>query len=187
MKKILNRIKLIYLIFLGKVFGISVIINFIRNPDPEITVQLLQAFGAKIGKNTRFKRTVYFDNVYEDQDSRGNFSNLVVGDNCYIGDCVFFDLSDSIKIGNNVVVSAKASFLTHQDVNRSTELSNVFQRKKGQIIINDGAWIAFNSAINYGVTIGECSVVAAYSFVVQDVMEKSLYAGVPAKILRPLG
>ena len=76
--KILFNIKCYYYFILGKVFGISFIVKYLRNPDPTISIYLLKVFGAKIGVGTTIKRTIYLDNVYEDENSKGDFSNLLV-------------------------------------------------------------------------------------------------------------
>jgi len=72
---------------MGKTFGISYIVRYLRNPDPLISVKLLRAFGARIGERTTVKRTIYLDNVYRDKNSTGDFSHLKIGENCYVGDC----------------------------------------------------------------------------------------------------
>jgi len=171
---------------MGKVFGISYIIGYLRNPDPLITIKLLRAFGAKIGKRTTIKRSIFLDNVYHDQNSSGDFSHLKIGNNCYIGDCTYFDLADEVIIKNNVVISGEVSFVTHADCNRSNYLEKIFPRKYGRIMVEDGAWIAFKSTILDGVTIGENSIVAAHSLVKEDIEKCSLYAGVPARKIRSL-
>lgn len=48
-------------------------------------------------------------------------------------------------------------------------------------IVEDGAWIGFNSMICRGVRIGENSVVGAGSFVIEDVAPFSIVAGSPTR------
>ena len=181
---LLILIKFHFNLLLGKIFGITYVIRYIRNPDPIITVKLLREFGAKIGERTTIKRTIYLDNVYEDKNSIGDFSNLKIGINCYIGDCAYFDLSNEIIIGNNVVISGGVSFVTHADCNRSVYLEKVFPRKCKKIVVQDGAWIGFKATILNGVTIKRNSVVAAHSLVKKDVEEYCFYAGLPAEKIR---
>ena len=50
--------------------------------------------------------------------------------------------------------------------------------------IEDDCWIAANSIILAGVTIGKGSVIAAGSVVTKDVPAYSVVAGVPAKIIK---
>jgi acetyltransferase-like isoleucine patch superfamily enzyme len=184
--KILSFPKFYFYLLLGKLLGISCIIRYLRNPDPSISIHLLRAFGAKIGVRTTIKRTIFLDNVYEDENSKGNFSHLKIGDNCYVGDCVYFDLANEIIIGDNVVISGGVSFITHADCNRSKYLSEKFPRTCKRIIINDGAWIGFRTIILNGSTIGQNSVIAAGSLVKEDVEKYCLYSGVPAKKIKSL-
>lgn len=188
--KIFNK-ELIFFSFyshllLGKLFGVSHIIRYLRNPNPQISIRLLRSFGAKIGKNVAIKGIVYLDNIYEDQNSTSNFSNLSIGTNCYIGDSIYFDLADKIIIENNVVISGNVSFVTHSDCNRSEYLNKIFKRESGKIIIKDGAWIAFKATILNGVIVGKNSVVAAHSLVRKNVDEYCMYAGLPAKKIKSI-
>ena len=62
-KKIRGKITVIkfyYCLFLGKIFGISYIIRYLRNPDPLLNVKLLRSFGASIGEKTVIKRLIVF-------------------------------------------------------------------------------------------------------------------------------
>jgi acetyltransferase-like isoleucine patch superfamily enzyme len=180
MRKILVQNKFLFYTLKGKIFGVSCIVRYLRNPDPMISIKLLKAFGAKIGKGTTIKRTIYLDNVYEDQNSSGDFSHMKIGKNCYIGDCTHFDLSSEIIIGDNVVISEGSSFVTHADCNRSNYLEKIFPRTCEKIIIEDGAWIALKSTILNGIRIGRNSVVAAHSLVKGDIEEYWMYGGIPA-------
>lgn len=180
LSRLLTHCEFYFHLLKGKIFGISYVVSYLRNPDPLITVKLLQAFGARIGEKTTIKRNIYLDNVYQDQNSAGNFSYLKIGKNCYIGDCTYFDLANEIIIGDNVVISEGSSFVTHSDCNRSKYLEKLFPRTCAKIIIEDGAWIALRSTILNGTKIGKNSVVAAHSFVKEDVEEYWMYGGIPA-------
>lgn len=184
--KLVILIKFYYHLLVGKILGISYIIRYLRNPDPLISVRLLCAFGANIGKGTTVKRTIYLDNVYRDQNSTGDFSHLKVGKDCYIGDCVYFDLANEVIIKNNVVISGGVSFITHADCNRSKVLEKIFPRTCKKIVVNDGAWIAFRVTVLNGVTIGENAVIAAHSLVKNDIEKDCLYVGIPAKKFKGL-
>jgi len=184
--KLLILIKFCFHFLMGKICGISYVVKYVRNPDPLITVKLLRSFGAKIGEKTTIKRSIYFDNVYEDENSKGDFSNLNIGNNCYIGDNTYFDLANEINIGNNIVISGGVSFVTHADCNRSKYLEKIFPRTCEKIVIKDGAWIAFKATILNGVIINENSFVAAYSLLKDDVEKYCLYAGIPAKKIKNL-
>lgn len=190
LREILNRILVLinfyFHLLLGKIFGISYVVGYLRNPDPLVSLRLLRAYRAKIGEGTTIKRSIYLDNAYEDKNSAGDFSHLKIGKNCYIGDCTYFDLANEIIIGDNVVISGGVSFVTHADCNRSQYLEKIFPRTCEKIVVQDGVWIGFESTILNGVIIGENSVVAAYSLLKKDVEKYYLYGGVPAQKLKSL-
>ena len=75
-----------------------------------LKIILLRAVGAKIGRDTVVHR-VRFINLYH----RG-FSNLVIGDYCFLGDEVMLDLADKITLKNHVTISIRALILTHTNV-----------------------------------------------------------------------
>lgn len=170
----------------GKIFGISFVIRYLRNPNPLATIRLLRYFGATIGEGTTIKRSVFFDNVYEDESSVGDFTNLKVGQNCYIGDCVYFDLSNKISIGSNIVITGRTSFVTHTDVNRSPFLSKTLARKSEPIHVEDGALVGFDATVMHGVTIGKNSVVASKCLLLSSTEDYCVYKGVPGQKSRRL-
>ena len=58
--------------------------------------------------------------------------------------------------------------------------------KKKPITIKENAWIASRAIIMKGVTVGKASVVAAGAVVTKDVPEKTVVAGVPAKVIKQI-
>jgi acetyltransferase-like isoleucine patch superfamily enzyme len=52
------------------------------------------------------------------------------------------------------------------------------------IVVEDDCWIAANSIILAGITIGKGSVIAAGSVVTKDVPPYSVFAGIPAKLIQ---
>lgn len=180
--RIIRAIEYLIIYFLGKILGVTYIVHYLRNPNPMLTVKILKAFGATIGEKTTFKRTIIIDNSFEDQDSTGDFSNIIIGENCYIGDDVYFDLANKIIIKNNVVISGRVSLITHSDCNRSEFLSQKFPRKSAEINIESGVWLGFGATILSGVRIGENSVVGSMSLVTKDTEEKSINLGIPSKM-----
>jgi acetyltransferase-like isoleucine patch superfamily enzyme len=190
LKRISNRllsiVEFLIIYTAGKTFGISIVIRYLRNPNPRITVKLLRAFGALVGDQTTFKGSLIIDNAYGDKNSAGDFSYLKIGNNCYVGDYVYFDLSNKIEFENNVVISAQASFITHADCNRSEYLAKKFPRKCHKLTIENGVWIGFRATILAGVTVGHQSVIGAHALVRKNVEPKVVYAGIPAKKIKNL-
>lgn len=176
----MDELEYYFILIIAKIIGISSVIKYLRNPNPKITIRLLKTFGAKIGDRTTIKRSIFLDNVYEDENSTGDFSHLEIGKNCFIGDCTFFDLANKVIIEDNVVVSAKVSFITHADCNRSSHLQKLYPRTCKKITVKSGAWIALGATLLNGVNIGKNSVVAAHALVNKNVEESSVYGGIPA-------
>jgi acetyltransferase-like isoleucine patch superfamily enzyme len=169
---------------LGSALGPSIVVRYLRNPNPRVAVKLLRAFGAAVGKNTTIKGGVVIDNVERDENSSGDFSHLTIGDNCYIGEGVFFDLAGEIHIDNDAVIAGNASFITHAECRRSRYLSLRFPRKCEPIVVGAGAWVGFGATVLAGVTIGRNSAIGAGSVVVESSEPEYLYVGSPARMLR---
>ena len=118
--------------------------------------------------------------VIGNADLNGNPTNLVVGNECFIGSNVHLALHDKIILGNNVVVNDGCTLLTaSHDVNCPN-----WSHVKAPIVIEDYAWIATNSMILSGVTIGKGAVVGAGSVVTKSVPPYQVVAGNPARIVK---
>ena len=110
---------------------------------------------------------------------------LKVGDHSNIGPYSYIGCSGHIEIGNHVMISPRVSIYAENHV-----FDEVTQTIKSQgvvrknVIIEDDCWIAANSIILAGVTIGKGSVVAAGSVVTSDVPPYSVVGGVPARLIK---
>ena len=56
--------------------------------------------------------------------------------------------------------------------------------KKGKITLKKNCKIGTHSTIMPGISIGENSVVAAYSFVTKNIPKNEIWVGIPAKYFR---
>lgn len=171
---------------LCSVFGPTVAVRYLRNPDPSIAVSVLRNFGAQVGHKTTVRRALWLDNTVESSTCSGDFRNLRVGNNCYIGDGVRIDLSDIVQLGDNVVLSGGVSILTHSDVNRSPNLNAVFPRRTAAVSLGAGCWIGYGATILPGVEVGKRAVIAAGSVVTKSVDSDAVYRGIPARLYRRL-
>ncbi len=167
-------------IFIYRIFGIDHLSNYISRLPKQIVGNILARFGAKIGKKTNISTAIIIDNAITN-----DYSNLVIGDRCYIGKNVFFDLVKPVIIEDESVISAKVTFLTHSDPGERL-LRKYFKRKTGEIRIGKGAWIGACATIMPGVTIGECAVIGANALVNKDIPPYSVAVGVPANIIRKI-
>ena len=82
----------------------------------------------------------------------------------------------SIVIGNNCAIAAGFTVL-------DSDWHSINGKKRiEEVVIGDNVWIGINVTVLRGVHIGNGSVIAAGSVVTEDVPERCLVAGVPAKV-----
>ena len=114
---------------------------------------------------------------------------LIIGDNCAIGDYAHITCVNRIVIGNGVL-TGKNILITDNAHGKSDRfsLSVVPAKRKlvsaGQVVIEDNVWIGDKVSILPNVHIGEGSVVAANSVVTKNVPKFCIVAGVPATIIK---
>jgi maltose O-acetyltransferase len=163
-----------------KIFGIDFISRRLETADSYMTPVLLRRYGAKLGRNINFKGDIIIDNASRDKDSTNDFRNLIIGDNCYIGKKVFFDLPNQILIEDEAVLGAGVSIFTHADCGKRL-MSHHYPRKTGPTVIGRGTWVGANATLLCNVKIGEKCVVAAGSVVTKSFGPNNIIGGVPAK------
>jgi acetyltransferase-like isoleucine patch superfamily enzyme len=112
-------------------------------------------------------------------------AGLEMGDHSNIGPYSYIGCSGPIRIGNNVMISPRVSLYAENHVIAGIDIPMKEQgvTQKG-IVIEDDCWIAANSIILDGVTVGRGSVVAAGAVVSKNVPPYSVVAGVPARIIK---
>lgn len=144
-----------------------------------LIIPILRLHGASIGTNLIHKDAWLIDNAEQ------GFGNLMIGDNCYVGKAVYFDLPKKIILEDEVVVSGRVTFLTHADTG-SRMMSRWYPRIEGTIRIGRGSWIGAGAIILPGVELGECCVVGAGSVVRTSWPAGSVIVGVPARLVKTL-
>ena len=102
--------------------------------------------------------------------------NLKLGRNIDIGEFTYINSRYGVEIQDDVQIGSHCSIYSHSTIDS----------KKGKIILKKNCKIGTHSAIMPGVTIGENSIVAAYSFVTQDIPKNELWVGIPAKFYKKL-
>ena len=104
-------------------------------------------FGAKIGRKVLIRRGVKVHFPW----------NLEIGDNCWIGEEVWFINHEKISLGSNVCISQRSIICSGGHDFKSKSLAFAHEPVK----IMDGAWVCADAKVLPGVTVGECSVVSA--------------------------
>jgi acetyltransferase-like isoleucine patch superfamily enzyme len=110
---------------------------------------------------------------------------LKVGNNSSIGPYGYIGCSGYIEIGDNVMISPRVSIYSENHNFSETAVPMIEQGVTRSFVkIEDDCWIAANSIILAGVTVGKGSVVAAGSIVTKDVPPYSVVAGNPAQVIK---
>lgn len=106
-----------------------------------------------------------------------------IGEDCYYHPNILPAEPFLVCLHNNVVISAGVRIITHSAVHNvfnNEDKTNLYRCKFGKVEIEDNVYIGANVIINYGVTIGKNSIIAAGAVVTKDVEPGSVMAGVPA-------
>jgi len=110
---------------------------------------------------------------------------LCIGENTMITGGLHVDLGASVKIGDGVRIGHDVSLLTiNHEVGESWLRAGT--SFFGEIVIEDGCWIASRCTVLPGVVIGRGAIVAAGAVVTRNVPANTLVAGVPARVVRQL-
>jgi galactoside O-acetyltransferase len=137
------------------------------------------------GKNIRLGDRVMiwrFSYLYANDDGIIELgSDVGINTNVYIGasNGGKIIIGDRVLIGPNVVLRASDKIDERIDVPIRDQ-----GHTGGEIIIENDVWICANVVITKDVRIGAHSIIAAGSVVTSNVEPYSVYAGVPAKLLR---
>lgn len=124
---------------------------------------ILRIFGATVGTGVSIRRGV-----------RVHFPwNLEIGDDCWIGEEVWFVNHEKITIGSDVCISQRSIICSGGHDYRSASLEYAHK----PVTIKDGAWVCLDAKVLPGVTIGECSVVSAGEVVRKSVPDFSMLVG----------
>lgn len=110
----------------------------------------------RIGKNTTLENAQL--SVAEKN------THLTIGEDCMLSSGIRISTTDSHSI---------IEITTGERTNHAADIK-----------IGNHVWIGYNSAINKGCKIGNNSVIAGHSVVTKDVLEHTIVAGSPAKLVK---
>jgi putative colanic acid biosynthesis acetyltransferase WcaF len=138
---------------------------FVTNPwqiSSRIRVGVLKGFGADIGRGVVFRPR-----------TRVKFPwKLHIGDDCWIGEGVWFHNQDHIRIGNDVVVSQETFLSTGSHAHRR-DMALLTR----PIMIEDGAWIASRCVILGGTSIGRSALLTPMTIASGPVPANTIVTG----------
>ena len=102
---------------------------------------------------------------------------LIMGEKTDIGAFTYINASEGVEIGDEVQIGSHCSIYSISTIDG----------KKGRVVLKRNSKIGSHSLVMPGVTVGENSIVAAFSFVNKDVPDNVIVAGVPTKFIRKIG
>lgn len=87
-----------------------------------------------------------------------------------------------INAKNNVIIEDYVQIGSHCSIYSVSTIDD----KEGEVILKKNCRIGTHSVVMPGVTIGENSVIGAFSFVTKDIPDNVVAYGVPAKVMKKL-
>jgi len=105
-----------------------------------------------------------------------NKDNLKLGYKTDIGAFTY------INAKNNVIIEDYVQIGSHCSIYSVSTIDD----KEGEVVLKKNCRIGTHSAVMPGVTIGENSVIGAFSFVTEDIPDNVMAFGVPAKVVKEL-
>lgn len=130
---------------------------------------LLRLFGAKVGHGVHIYPTVKITMPW----------NLKIEDLVAIGDHARLYALGEISIGQGATISQYAHLCAgSHDVSRTDR-----KLLKDPVVVGNGAWIAADSFVGPGVTIGSGAIVGARAVAVRDVADLTTVVGNPAQVV----
>ena len=132
---------------------------------------LLRCFGARIGRVELLRNTVRVEVPW----------NLDIGDDVQLGDEVYLYSLGPITVGKRTIISQ----FTHICAGTHDFERLDFPLVRIPVKIGQDCWVATDTYIAPGVTIGDGTVVGARANVVRDLPEWSVCVGSPARAVKP--
>ncbi|MCI4666999.1 MAG: acyltransferase [Bacteroidia bacterium] len=102
--------------------------------------------------------------------------NLEIGYKSDIGAFTYINAKHGVEIGEWAQIGSHCSIYS---------LSTI-DNKKGKVTIKKNARIGSHAVVMPGVTIGENSIIGAFSFVNKDIPDNVIAVGTPVKIIRTI-
>ena len=130
---------------------------------------ILRIFGAKIGTGGRIKPKLRVTLPWK----------LEVGNHCWLGEDIWIDNLEKVKVCNHVCISQGAYFCTGNHNYKSRK----FDLMSNGIKIHSGAWIAAKAVLAPGSEIGSGAVVSLGAVVKGQVAAESIVSGNPAEFI----
>ena len=98
--------------------------------------------------------------------------NLILGGKTDIGAFTYINAKYGVEIEEDVQIGSHCSIYSWSSIDD----------KQGKVIVKKNARIGSHTIVMPGVTIGENSIVGAFSFVTSDIPDNTMAFGIPARV-----
>lgn len=132
---------------------------------------ILRVFGANVGSGVLFRRSVRVQFPW----------NLEIGNDCWIGEEVWFINHEKISLGSNVCISQRSIICAGGHDYGSSSLAY----QHAPITIGDGAWVCLDAKVLPGTRIGKGSVIAAGEVARGNIPDFHILIGGKLKAIKP--
>jgi maltose O-acetyltransferase len=150
--------------------------NATRHAEQELRTQLLRELFGEVGDGVVVRPPFFCD--------YGSY--ISIGARTFVNyDCVMLDVAP-IRIGAACQIATGVHIVTATHP-LDPEARRLGWESAEPITLGDNVWLGSKVVVCPGVTIGEDTVVGAGAVVTRDLPGGVLAAGVPARVLRPLG
>jgi acetyltransferase-like isoleucine patch superfamily enzyme len=102
--------------------------------------------------------------------------NLKLGKNFDIGEFTYINSEFSVEIQDNVQIGSHCSIYSNSTIDQKT----------GPVKLGKNCKIGTHSTIMPNISVGENSIVAAYSFVTKNIPKNQIWSGIPAKLKKKI-
>ena len=102
--------------------------------------------------------------------------NLKLGKYFDIGTFTYINSKFGVEIADNVQIGSHCSIYSNSTIDE----------KSGPVKLGNNCKIGSHSTIMPNVSIGENSIVAAYSFVTKNIPKNQIWSGIPAKLKKKI-
>lgn len=113
---------------------------------------------------------------------------IEIGDGCELSGRVVISAVERIVIGRKVLIAPNVYIADHRHAFQDGDRAILDQGVEGvsPVEIGEGAWLGHGVFVGPGVRIGSGSVVGANAVVLEDVPDRAIAVGVPAKVIRSI-